>query len=240
MTPDTRSNWDDVSRVEAWAGEIRVNLVRLVAIVLFYGRHLVEFFMSRPPSNEMMAYHTRVTWVVAVWAAAVVMLHVNLVRRRVVAELKYASAVWDAAMITLLCCIAGGPRSPLVLLFFPLIATAPLRMSLRLVWVTTAAGMLGYLCVLGYYAWYRIGFTKYYATPELRIPRSEEAVYLLAMLVSGLLAGQMVRQARRMVTGYPVAVAMDDAPGGAAGGAAGDATGAAPSIAPGAATTGEA
>jgi hypothetical protein len=120
-------------------------------------------------------------------------------------ELKYASTLWDAAMIGLLCCIAGGPRSPLVLLLFPLIATAPLRMSLRLVWVATAAAMLAYLVVLGFYAWYRIGYAKYYATPELRIPRSEEAMYLLALLTSGLLAGQMVRQAKRLVGGYPVA-----------------------------------
>jgi len=52
-----------------------------------------------------------------------------------------------------------------------------------------------------------VGFQKYYATPALRIARSEEAVYVLSMLVTGLLAGQMVRQARRLAAGYPVTVA---------------------------------
>jgi hypothetical protein len=144
-----------------------------------------------------------VTWVVALWAAAVIALHWRLVHRRVPSWLKYASAGFDAAMIALICCIAcvanGSPRTPLVLLFFPLIATAPLRMSLRLVYFTTAAAGVGYLVLLAFYAWGYVGFQKYYATPELRIPRSEEAVYLLAMIVSGLLAGQMVRQVRRVV-----------------------------------------
>jgi hypothetical protein len=39
----------------------------------------------------------------------------------------------------------------------------------------------------------------YYATPTLQIPRSHEIIVLLTMGVTGLLAGQVVRQARRMV-----------------------------------------
>jgi TRAP-type C4-dicarboxylate transport system permease small subunit len=104
--------------------------------------------------------------------------------------------------------VGGCARTPLVLLYFGLIASAPLRLSLRLVYTATAAAMLGYLFLLGYYAWHLVGFHKYYATPELRIPRSEEAIYLLAMLVCGLFAGQVVRQVRRMIVS-PVRVESD-------------------------------
>src|SRR5437588_13020013 len=83
-------------------------------------------------------------------------------------------------------------------------AGAPLRLWLRLVYVTTIAGILGYLFLLGYYAWYVIGWEKYYSTPELRIPRSTEAITVLALLTAGVFAGQVVRQARRMVERYPV------------------------------------
>jgi hypothetical protein len=203
-------NWNDITRIESWAGEVRVNLIRLVAIVLFYGRHLIEIVITPPRTPEAIAYHTRVTWLTALWAGMVLYMHWRLSGRRVPTHLKYAAVAWDAVMITLLCAIAGGPRSPLVLLYFPLIATAPLRLSLRLVYVATTAAMLGYLCVLAHYAWYVVGFRKYYATPELRIPRSQEAIMLLALLVSGLLAGQIVRQARRLAAGYPVTV-LDDA-----------------------------
>src|SRR5437773_9660888 len=134
---DTR--WNDMTRIESWAGEVRVNLVRLVAIVLFYGRHLLEIFLSPPRSAEAIAYHTRVTWLVGLWAAMVLYMHWRLSGRRVPPHLKYVAVAWDEVMITLLCAIAGGPRTPLVLLYFPLVAMAPLRLSLRLVYVTTAA-----------------------------------------------------------------------------------------------------
>ena len=199
--------WDDVRRLEDWAGEARVNLVRLAGIVLFYGRHLVEYLLASPGAYVRGPYHLRVTWLAAAWAVAVLLVRRSLLRRSVPDWLKYATTAWDLFLVTLLCMFAGGPRSPLVLLLFLVIAMAPLRLSLRLVYATTAGAMLSYLCLLAYYAWFKIGREKYYATPELRVPRSEEAIHLIALLVAGLLAGQVVRQARRIAGGYPVTVA---------------------------------
>jgi hypothetical protein len=104
------------------------------------------------------------------------------------------------------CAVAGAPRTPLVLLYFPVIASAPLRLSLPVVYAATAGAIAGYLFSLGYYAWYLVGFDRYYATPELRIPRSEEAIVVLSLLVTGLFAGQAVRQAVRIATGPRVTV----------------------------------
>jgi hypothetical protein len=200
------ARWADAARVEGWAGETRVNVLRLIAIVLFYGRHLVEVFLSPADAPVRGHYHVAVTAIAVAWAAAAGVLHVWLSRRWVPPWLKYAAVLWDALMITLVCVAAGGPQTPLVLLYFGLIASAPLRWSLRLVWCATAAATAGYLFLLGYYAWYVIGFHRYYATPELRIPRSTEAVTLLALLTCGLFAGQVVRQVRRVVLTQPVVI----------------------------------
>ena len=205
--PAAADTWDDVRRLEEWAGEIRVNLIRLTGIVLFYGRHVVEYLLASPGAYVRGPYHLRVTWVAAAWAASVFLVRSQLARRVVPPWLKYATTAWDLFLVTVLCMIAGGPRSPLVLLLFLVVAMAPLRLSLRLLYATTAGAMLSYLCLLAYYAWFKIGREKYYSTPELRIPRSEEAIYVLALLVAGLLAGQAVRQARRIAGGYPVKVA---------------------------------
>src|SRR5689334_14707311 len=105
--PDTR--WQDARRVEAFAGEVRVNLIRLIAIVLFYARHLVQFFLASPNDPVRGMYHARVTIVSLAWAGAVVVLHLMLTRRRVPPGLGIATALYDVLMITLLCCIAGGP-----------------------------------------------------------------------------------------------------------------------------------
>jgi hypothetical protein len=203
----TSERWDQVRRVEEWAGEIRVNLIRLAGIVLFYGRHLVEYLLAAPDAPVRGVYHLRVTWLAGAWAAAVVLVRYQLARRVVPAWLKYATTAWDLFLVTLLCTLAGGPRSPLVLLLFLVVAMAPLRLCLRLVYATTAGAILAYLAILAIYAWGKVGYEKYYTTLELRIPRSEEAIHVLALLVAGLLAGQAVRQARRIAGGYPVSVA---------------------------------
>lgn len=205
--PPHDRGWEDARRLEAWAGELRVNLIRLTGIVLFYGRHLVEYLLAAPDAPVRGAYHLRVTWIAAAWAVAVLLVRFQLGRRVVPAWLKYATTAWDLFLVTVLCMIAGGPRSPLVVLLFLVIAMSPLRLSLRLVYATTIGAGLAYLALLAFYAWVQIGYEKYYATPELRIPRDEQAIYLLALLVAGLLAGQAVRQARRIAGGYPVSVA---------------------------------
>jgi hypothetical protein len=101
-------------------------------------------------------------------------------------------------MVSLLGMLRADPRAPVVLLFFPIIVSAAVRLSLPLVWFATIGSALGYLSVLAYYAWHVIGYDKYYSTPELRIPRGDEAMFILALIVTGVFAGQVVRQARRL------------------------------------------
>src|SRR6476469_6158057 len=127
---ETSDGWRDSSRPEAWAGEIRVNLVRMLAIVLFYGRHLIEWIMSPADAPIRGRYHLAVTVVIIAWAFEAMVLHTWLSRRRYEAWVKYFAVVWDAMLITVLCAIAGGPKSPLVVVYFALVATAPLRLSL--------------------------------------------------------------------------------------------------------------
>jgi len=199
----SRDGWDLSRRIEAWAGEMRVNVIRILAIAIFYSRHLIEMFLSPRDAPIRGMYHLRVTAVIIAWAGVAATVHILLSRRIYPPMMKFATALLDVLMITLLCTIAGGPQTPLVLLYFLAIGTAPLRLSLPLVYVTTLASIVGYLSVLAWYAWHVVGFHTYYATPSLRIPRSQEIITVLSLGVAGLLAGQMVRQARRMVERCP-------------------------------------
>ena len=47
--------------VEGWAGEVRLNLVRLAALFAFYAFHLVAVFLSRDNPDLAGAYHVKVT-----------------------------------------------------------------------------------------------------------------------------------------------------------------------------------
>jgi len=207
--PDESASWEAARRIESWAGEIRVNRLRLAAIIIFYVRHLIDIYVNPQNRQFSQRYHLWVTLIVLAWAGLVLWLHWALSQRRMGEKLKYTSVIWDLAMVTLLGIVARTPQTPLMLLYFIVIASAPLRLSLKLVWVATIGAMAGYAIVLAYYAWWVIGWDKYYATPELRIPRSTEAIWILAMGVAGLLAGQVVRQMRRICTGYPVAMGQE-------------------------------
>jgi hypothetical protein len=202
--------WADARRLEGWAGEVRVNLIRAIALVAFYGHHLLNVYVFADDPSLKGDYNAAVTAVVIAWAAAVFALYYCLSRRWVPPALKYVATVWDLALITaLLIANPDGPRSPLIFLYFVVIAAAPLRLSLRLVQVTTFSAMLAALLLLGQYVFVRIGRDAYYAEgaeKTVRIARSSQVVFFLALGACGLLAGQVVRQARRLVEGYPVTV----------------------------------
>jgi len=205
---DNEDQWDDARRIEAWAGEVRVNLIRLAAIVAFYGYHLINVFLV--PGNESLrgAYHATVTTLVMTWAATVMILYFCLSRRYVPPWLKYASTLWDIFLITgLIAFTKDKPTSPLLSLYFVVIASSALRLSLRLVYVATLGSVAGYLFLLGFYAFWVVGAKDYYGDESLRIPRSHEVIFVLALGATGICAGQVVRQARRLLEGYPVTVA---------------------------------
>src|SRR4051812_36477818 len=52
--------------VESWAGEVRVNLIRLAGIIAFYANHLINVYRS--PNDPSIAgdYHAKVTALAAV------------------------------------------------------------------------------------------------------------------------------------------------------------------------------
>jgi hypothetical protein len=198
--------WADARRIEAWAGEVRVNLIRLAALVAFYGHHLVNVYLINDDPSLRGTYHVRVTLLVLAWAVGVLALHLCLSRRWVPPGLKYVATAWDTILITGVLILGNDPRSMLAVLYFLVVAAAALRLSLPLVYATALGSMAAYLVFLGY--------VKYVLelAPDQRLSRPQQIVFLLALGASGILAGQRVRQARRLVEGYPVKVTDKEPP----------------------------
>lgn len=190
--------WADLQRIESWAGEIRVNFIRMASLIAFYGYHLVNVYVLAPEDPSIRgSYHAWVTSLVILWALSGMLLHFSLTRRWVPPALKYASTLWDIAMITLLLVISDGPTSELRILYFLLVASAALRLSLRLVWTATLGSIVAWVLLLGY--------SKFY-TPGPYLARTPQILFGMGLGAAGLLAGQFVRQARRLAQGYPVTV----------------------------------
>lgn len=196
-------------RAESWAGEVRLNLVRLAALLAFYGYHLVNVFLSRDDPVLAGVYHVSATALVMVWSVGVVVLWLYLTRHGAPPALKYIVTAWDTLLITTLLVLAanppgangGAPRSPLVILYFLVVAAAPLRLSLRLVYGATLLTLAAYGFLLAHYAFFVVGAERYYAEPAWRIPRTQEVVFALGLVAVGVLGGQVVRQARRLLEG---------------------------------------
>ena len=100
MPTDTK--WEDARRIEAWAGEVRVNLIRLAAILVFYGHHLVNVYLFRDDAATAGRYHQAVTALVLAWSGSVLLLHMALKKRYVPPGLKFAATGWDIFLITVL------------------------------------------------------------------------------------------------------------------------------------------
>lgn len=188
MEPE--AEWTAARRIEGWAGEVRVNLIRVAAVAAFYGHHLLNHFLSEGADP---AYHRAVTGLAVGWAAVALALHVGLSRRWNPPYVKYAALAFDASMATAVLVLSGGPTSSLLVILFLLIATAPLRLQLRAVWAATLFAVLSYAFVCGHARWVK---------PEWRVPRREQVIFALGLGTAGLLAGQSVRQALRFARDY--------------------------------------
>jgi hypothetical protein len=204
----SEDRWADARRLEAWAGETRVNLIRALALVVFYGHHLLHVYVLGDDPDARGVFHAEVTAIVIAWAAAVFALYVCLSRRWVPPVLKFVATFWDLVLVTALVIVSPeGPRSPLLFLYFVVVATSSLRLSLPLVYAATLGAWAGALVFMGYYVFLRVGREAYYAADSrFRVSRTSEVIFLLALGAVGLVAGQVVRQARRLVEGYPVKV----------------------------------
>ena len=99
----------------------------------------------------------------------VVVAHAWLRAGRLPPALPALTTLADAALVTALITVSGGPKAtPLVLLYLLVVAAAPPRLSLRLVWLATLAAVAGYLVALGHYVFVRVGTAVYYSDPAVR------------------------------------------------------------------------
>ncbi len=186
-----------IERMEAWAGECRVNVIRMLAILALYGQHLANFYWFQGGDIDD-AFHVRVTMLVLSWSVVVAAVYFVLRRGWAHPSLRFLTTVWDAVIVSGLVMLSGQPRGVFVMLYLLIIASAVLRMSLPLVYVATASAAMGYLATLAHYAWVTIGSERYYVEAATRIPRYEQLMVLLVILFAGVLAGQAVRQTQRV------------------------------------------
>lgn len=200
--------WFIVSRWQEYEGEARANLLRIVGVGAFYVVELVNYYglslgFIELPKVVDARFHQTVTALAVAWTLAALGFLLCLKERFFPPYLKYVSAGCDIVLLTAVLAVADGPRSPLVVGYFLLVVLAALRFSLSLVWFSTAGAMGGYLFLLAYARWF--------AERDMRVPRYHQIIFLLALSLTGVVLGQVIRRVRRLAREF---AARANAPGG--------------------------
>jgi hypothetical protein len=188
--------WFIVSRWQEYEGEARANLLRILCVGAFYIieliNHGVEIGALQLPQIVGDRFHQSMTWLAVAWTMLALVTLVCLQQHIFPSALKYATTGCDIALMTTVLMIADGPRSPLIIGYFLVIALAALRLSVRLVWIATLGSMAGYVFLLGY--------VKYFANDDraaaMEVPRYWQMIMLVGLALAGVIVGQVVRRVR--------------------------------------------
>jgi hypothetical protein len=195
--------WFIVNRWQEFEGEASANLLRIIGIGAFYAIELLNYHGLRlgvlelPPVEGVgQPFHHAVTALAVAWTLASLAVLLCLRRSVFPASLKFVSTSFDVVLLTSILSVADGARSPLVVGYLLIVVLAALRFSLPLVWFATAGSMAGYLAVLGYAKWFAA------AGRNLRVERYQQIIFLVALALTGIVVGQVVRRARRLAEDY--------------------------------------
>ncbi|MCA9210344.1 MAG: hypothetical protein KDA55_18425, partial [Planctomycetales bacterium] len=145
---DADRQWYIVTRWHEFAGETRANLLRVMAIAVFYSIQLWIYHGQAELSDATVAFHRAATAVAVCWTAVALANLLCLQQRIFPRWLKYVSTLADVVLLTMLAALGGGAHSPLIHAYFLIIVLAGMRFSLRLIWCATAACLVGYLILI--------------------------------------------------------------------------------------------
>ena len=200
-TPGAERQWFIVGRWQEYEGEARANLLRVVGIAAFYAVELVNYhglrlgLLQLPRVEDVSRpFHLAVTALAVVWTLLALAVAFCLRQRFFPGALKFLSTGADLVLLTWVLALADGPKSPLRVGYFLIVCLSALRFSLPLVRFATAGALAGYLSLLGYARWF--------SDRDLRVPRYHQLIFLIALALSGVVLGQVLRRARRLAEDY--------------------------------------
>ena len=199
--PERDVPWFALRRWSEYEGEQRANQLRLIGIAAFYAVELLNRYGLRLGALELprvdrvtTRYHWEVTALAVAWVMLGLGVMVSLRRRVYPGWLKYVSTAGDLGLLTAVLAISDGPRSPLVAALFLIVVLSGLRFDLSLVRFATAGAMAAYLIVNGYARW----FTE----RDIRVPRYYQLIVLIALALTGIILGQIVRRVHGIARQY--------------------------------------
>ena len=206
--PTRRSYW------LATAADVRGNLVRMVSILGFYSIHLLNVYLPAMGDSSVRGaagldgpqvsetVHLSVSLLAFAWLMQALGVHLASLTKPLTRNFAMAVAIGDVVWLTAALCFSTGAAGPLVAGYFLIIGLAALRLDLWLIRWVTVASTVGYLFVIGATRW-PVGFLK-----EINIepvPRYHQVMTMVALVLMGVVLGQVVRLGWGVVATYRIA-----------------------------------
>ena len=174
-------------RILEMRGEARANILRMVAIIIFYGGELLDFHFFHGVTREFQSVSTAIA---IAWVMVSLLVWYAFKIQRYSPALKYVSTGVDFTLLTFIISVAHGPSSPMCMIFCLAIVLSGLRWSIRLIQFSTAAALLSY-GVLFFQAEGRM--------PGRAVPPHHALIYSLCFLFTGVYMAQMLKLARKLL-----------------------------------------
>lgn len=204
-SPDA-TRWYITRRWLQYEGELRTNLLRIVAIGVFYTIHLANYGGSQGWFSRMAflqlggqvdkAYHTSVTLLAVAWVMVAVGVHLALRNRIFPTWLPSLTTCGDILLISCVLYLADGAASPLRVVFFLVICTTALRFYLPQMYLATIGSCVAYIGLLGVAKWPE---TFAGGRAMTHVPRYEQIVFLATLVLTGVILGQVVRRVQQAI-----------------------------------------
>jgi hypothetical protein len=192
-------SWRIAVRWQEYDGELRACLVRVLAVVLFYGIFLTQYRTLAAQEGGTLL-HQRVTVIALAWLLLSLGTVLSLLARMLPAWLKYLTTMIDVALLTTLCGIGHGPNSPMVLGYFLILSMAALRFRIGLIALATLASIAGYMALVG--SRDGVWLDSDHTTPVL-----QQSITIASLVCVGWVLGQCIYVARRVAMSYQVRTA---------------------------------
>jgi hypothetical protein len=180
--------------------EAQTNRLRLIAIAVFYLIELVNYYglnlgFIQLPQVVDKPFHESATALAACWVIVAIATRFLRLSRIWQRGLPFLATAADLVLLTCMLMIADGPRSPLVVAYFVILAGAALRLELSLVQYTTVGTIACYL--------YLSGFARWFTDRELYVPRYHQLIFIAALALTGVILGQVIRRVREQLLTRP-------------------------------------
>lgn len=184
-----KETWYIAQRWQEFEAESRICLLRVLMVFLFYAAQLIHYSQWGNGDVDRM-FHRQATGIAAAWLFVSMGIAIALNRGFFPSWLKYAATLADLVLLSVLASLGHGPSSPLVLIYFVVIAITSLRFDLPILWCSVVGSITGYMLLVGKAdtSW----FDASHATPPI-----QQAITVLSMIGCGIALDQVLRSVRR-------------------------------------------